>query len=151
PLGPTGFGNSPYQSHSSYAGNPVLISPEWLFEDGLVSSAELDSYPALGDDQVDFDAVIVAKDVLLREAFANWKGEDAEYSEFAQRSAGWLDDYALYMAIKAAHGGLAWNDWEHDIAVRRPDALDLWRTKVADEARYLRFQQFLFDKQWRRL
>lgn len=152
PVGPTGFGNSPYQSHSSYAGNPLLISPDRLLEHGFLEASDLEDYPELSPSLVDFDTVAEAKETLLRRAFARWKEEgDPEFEAFSVLSHNWLDDYCLYMAIKAAHGGLAWNEWEPAIARRNHEALDDWRIKVDDDVRYRRFVQYCFHRQWEAL
>lgn len=153
PLGPTGYGNSPYQSHSSYAGNPYLISPESLRDEGLLDQADLDSAPAQNDVRVDFDAVAEFKSMIHRKAFARWRsrGRDPAFDEFAARESHWLDDYAMYMAIKCAHNAAAWTEWERGIAHREPSATDEWRAKVGDEVHFRQFEQYVFDAQWKSL
>ncbi len=148
PLGPTGFGNSPYQSHSSFAGNPLLISPGRMLEDGWLEPGDLRDYPTLPDHLVDFDAVAEAKDRLFRTAFSRFKADTPAFSAFREAHHAWLDDYTLYMALKAAHGGKAWNAWEPETVTRRPRALARWRTELAEEVRLNEFIQFLFDSQW---
>jgi 4-alpha-glucanotransferase len=148
PLGPTGYGNSPYQSYSSYAGNPLLISPEKLAESGWLSPADWADYPVFRDDLVEFEAVIPAKERLLRRAYANFKTEPPDFAPFVERCAGWLDDYALFMALKEANGGLAWYDWEPGLVRRAPEALDRWSDRLADSIRYYRFLQYVLAKQW---
>ena len=110
PLGPTGFGNSPYQSHSSFAGNPLLIDLDDLVKRGwLAAEACLDD-PLLPDDHVDFDAVAVLKEGALRLAYEGFKtkGDDPHFEEFVAANRVWLDDYVLYQALKDVHGGLPW-------------------------------------------
>jgi 4-alpha-glucanotransferase len=151
PLGPTGFGNSPYQSHSSFAGNPLLISPERLVADGWLAERDLDDYPELPEGATDYDAAREAKEVLFRKAYSGLRRDDAGFKEFARKSAGWLDDYALYQALKTAHEGRAWSDWEPEVAGRRPEALAQAKKTHADLIRYHKFVQYLFAVQWERL
>jgi 4-alpha-glucanotransferase len=152
PLGPTGYGNSPYQSHSSFAGNRLLISPELLAADGWLAPADWDDYPELPWQVVDFDSVIAAKDTLLRRAFASFQEDPpAGFGAFVETNAFWLEDYALFMALKKAHGGAAWNEWEPAIAARRPEALDRWRAELDGEIRFHQFIEYIFALQWNRL
>jgi len=151
PLGPTGYGNSPYQSHSSIAGNRLLISPELLAADGLLTPADWRDLPEFPVDRVAYDDVAVAKDALLRAAFGRFDRAGADFAAFCRRAAGWLDDYALYMALKRDHGGSAWNDWEPELVARVPAALARQRAELAGEIAYQKFLQFAFDRQWHRL
>jgi 4-alpha-glucanotransferase len=156
PLGPTGYGDSPYQVFSAFAGNPLLIGLESLAEDGLLSSQDWSNVPNFTEERVDYGAVIHFKFPLLRKAFERFQvdtdtpAQDA-FREFCHRQAVWLDDYALFMAVKDAYGGSAWNQWDPAIALRQPEALRHWRKKLADEIEYWKFWQFLFFKQWRTL
>ncbi len=104
PLGPTGYGNSPYQSYSSFAGNSLLISPEGMVEDGWLDPGDWEDYPELPDDAVDFDAVIAAKDALFRRAFRRFRSDRPGFGAFVRENSRWLDDYALFMALKEAPG-----------------------------------------------
>jgi 4-alpha-glucanotransferase len=151
PFNPTGAGNSPYQAHSSYAGEPLLISPDLLEVEGLLDSSDLRSYPRLSDDRVDYPAVRSAKAALFRRAFARFGERDPGFGDFVEANTAWVDDYALYMALKDAHGGRAWNEWPADVAAREPGALAEWRERLAGAVRYHQFLQYLFDRQWRRL
>jgi 4-alpha-glucanotransferase len=151
PVGPTGYGNSPYQSHSSFAGNPLLISPEQLAADGWLSADDWSDMPHVSENKVDFDAVLPLKDRLLRKAFARFGGDHPGFDAFVHAHAFWLDDFVLYMAVKGAHGGRAWNEWEPEIAARQPEAMKAWRERLADEVRFHQFVQFLFAHQWERL
>ncbi len=151
PIGPTGYGNSPYQSYSSFAGSRLLVSPERLAEEGLLTQAELDEYPALSDDRVDFDAVDAAKEQLFRHAFARFNVEQAAFVDFVAANSYWLDDYSLFMALKGAAGGQAWYDWNHDLVSRQPEALARARVELAESVRYYQFVQFAFDQQWKAL
>jgi 4-alpha-glucanotransferase len=148
PLGPTGYGNSPYQSYSSYAGNPLLISPEKLAESGWLTPGDCLDYPRFPDDRVEFDDVIAAKERLLRRAYDNFLTEPPDFSAFVEKHADWLDDYALFMALKEANDGRAWYDWEPDLVRRDPKTLTKWRGKLARTTRYYQFLQYVLAKQW---
>ena len=152
PLGPTGYGDSPYQCFSAFAGNPLLIDPEQLVEDGLLSSSDLESTPSFPETVVDYGPVIGFKYPVLHKAYENYLAGAStlgdEFREFCQRQAWWLDDYALYAALKDAHGGKAWTRWEQGVARREPEAMAGWREKLADEVEAIQFWQFLFFRQW---
>lgn len=154
PLGPTGYGDSPYAAHSSFAGNPLLISPELLAADGHID-AEAPGHPDLGDGPVNHDAVRRYKGLLLARAFDRFERRppDGAAEAFAVfcRGAGWLDDYALFEAVKAHHGGAPWRVWEQPLRERSPRALAQWRDKLARDVERIRFEQFLFYSQWERL
>lgn len=151
PLGPTGYGNSPYQSYSSHGGNPLLISPESLAAEGLLTAKDLAEFPRFSDDRVDFDAVASAKDRLFRKAFTKFKLGSKDFKAYVGENASWLEDFALFMALKQEHGGRAWYDWEDPLVRREPKAVARWRQILADSIRYYQFLQFMFDRQWRTL
>jgi 4-alpha-glucanotransferase len=151
PLGPTGYGNSPYQSYSSHAGNPLLISPELLVEDGWLDQQDLRDYPVLPEEHVDFDAVAEAKEQLLRRAFRNFKPTHFAFESFQHDNAHWLDDYALFMALKVVHDGAVWSHWEPKLVTRDSGALARWGAKLADSVLYYKFVQYAFARQWTRL
>jgi 4-alpha-glucanotransferase len=151
PLGPVGAGNSPYQSYSSYAGNPLLISPDGLVDDGWLTPADWRDYPTLSEDHVDFAGVAAAKETLLRRAFRRFEPAHFDFGAFREDQAHWLDDYALYMALKEVHRGGAWLSWDPALAVRDPKALGRYRTELAGEILYYEFVQFAFARQWRAL
>src|SRR5499426_1745195 len=135
PLGPTGYGDSPYSCLSAFAGNPLLISPDLLVADGLLTPAEVRDVPSFPAEQVAFSAVIPCKhELLARAARRVALGTHGEFSDafatFRARHAAWLDDFALFMALKEAHQGAAWNTWEPDIARRTPEALVHWRQRL---------------------
>ncbi len=153
PLGPTGYGNSPYKCLSVFAGNPLLISLDRLAEEGFLEAADLDGFPALPRDRVDYGAVINLKMPLLRKSFEAFEktaapGRRKDFDDFCRKSTSWLDTYALFMAVKDAHGSAAWNIWEEDIRRREPEALRRWSTKLIREVRYHKYQQYLFFEQW---
>ena len=117
PIGPTGYGNSPYLSYSALAGNPLLISPTILLDQGLLTAEELQHLPEFSLDRVDFERVIDIKMPLLRRASDRFKvqassTEDEEFKRFCNRHNDWLSDYALFMSLKEAHNGSSWNQWE---------------------------------------
>lgn len=145
---------SPYQSQSAFAGNPALISLGKLVQQGLLSPQEV----LEGIDRDDKPSLIEAtrrKRRLLRKAFLTpaWQKmkKSADWQTFCTEEAIWLDDYALYAALKDAFGGKAWTDWDADIRDREPLALEAWRTKLADEIDYYRFEQYWFERQWQEL
>jgi len=158
PLGPTGFGDSPYQCFSALAGNPYLVSPERLADDGLLEAAELEAaardHPSGGahDGRIDFGPVIESKLALLDRAFARFRdGHGAlagAFERFCREHAAWLDDFALFMALKRDQGGRPWTDWDAGLARREPDALAAARERLALHVESQRFQQFLFFRQW---
>lgn len=149
PLGPTGYGDSPYQAFSAFAGNALLISPEWLLEQGLLTDAQLASAPTFPTDSVDFGAVIPWKDSLFRKAFAVFVGEPhPEFERWTNANSAWLEDYALFIAIKAHFGNGPWKDWDADIRGREPQAMAHYAALLANEVAYQKFLQYQFAQQW---
>ncbi|MDQ3512942.1 MAG: 4-alpha-glucanotransferase [Chloroflexota bacterium] len=156
PLGPTGFGDSPYASPSAFAGNPLLISLGWLAGDGLLDESDLREAPEFPEYEVEFERVQRYKYPLLRRAFDRFRSGAAAdqrpaFDAFRLAESAWLDDYALFVAVKQAHGGVAWTDWEEPIRRHDPKALAEWRERLADEVRYQQFEQFQFRRQWTEL
>jgi 4-alpha-glucanotransferase len=148
PVGPIGAGNSPYASPSSFAGSPLLIAPEPMVEQGLLTASELDDSPEFPADRVDFAAVAEFKTRLLRLAFSRFQPDD-EFLAFRHRAADWLEDYCRYNALKQHFGNRPWNEWDRDLADRVPEALQRIDRELADEIAFGRFEQYLFDLQWR--
>lgn len=153
PLGPTGYGDSPYQCFSAFAGNPLLISLEKLAEEGCLSPKDFETAIAFPSQIVDFGAVIEFKLPLLRRAFENFKTKASPldrnaFEEFCQKNSCWLEDYALFMAVKEAHQGAVWTQWDAAIVARQPDALRQWRHRLAEEVQCRQFWQYQFFKQW---
>lgn len=153
PLGPTAFTHSPYQALSSHAGNPLMISLEDLRNDGLVTDDELARYPDLPAEYVDFERVIPAKTALLERICRHFyeRADDAlkfEFDAFCGEEAYWLDDFALYMAVKESLGGAPWNEWPTALIRRKPE--NLQQTHFDLENAYDRhcIIQFLFHRQW---
>jgi 4-alpha-glucanotransferase len=156
PLGPTGYGDSPYQCFSAFAGNALLVSPDLLVEDGLLDRKDIAEVPAFNLDRIEFGRVIDYKGGLLRKAFENFRrttdtGLRSEFETFNQTAAIWLEDYALYRALKDARDGTAWNKWELPLVRRLPLALDAAREELHQEIEAHKFYQYLFFKQWSRL
>jgi 4-alpha-glucanotransferase len=158
PLGPTGNTNSPYNSLSAFAGNPLLLSPERLREDGLLPASSLEAAPVFPPGRVDYGRAIEWKGPLLRKAWETFRrSEDRELRQEYERftadpsRAGWLEDWCLFSALKERYWGIAWTEWPREIRRRQPEGLAAARRDLADETEYPRFLQFLFDRQWQRL
>jgi 4-alpha-glucanotransferase len=155
PLGPTGYGNSPSQSFSAFAGNPLLISLDQLIEDGLLTAASCSKH-GFADGDVDFSAVIAHRQALwphVLDRFDRSAPPDARdrFDRFCATNTRWLSDYALFMAVKAAHGHIAWTGWEPEIAEREPSGVARWTARCSREIRLHQLTQFLFFEQWQRV
>jgi 4-alpha-glucanotransferase len=153
PLGPTGHGDSPYACYSAFAGNSLLVSPERLREEGLLTQHELDDIRSLSAERVEFESVHQSKDAILRKAYDNYQRSNdtrlrSVFETFTDENASWLEDYALFRALKTAHSGVAWTDWESAIIRREPAALESARNNLQSEIAAHKFFQFLFFKQW---
>lgn len=157
PLGPTAYGDSPYQPLSAFAGNPILIGLDPLIQLGLLRASELSGLQSLPREFVDYGRLIPLKQALLvkaAERFSEHKGNGlrAEYELFLERHADrWLDDYALFRALKTAHGERPWPEWRCDYARREPNALQRASDEYREQIEHTRITQFLFDHQWRAL
>jgi 4-alpha-glucanotransferase len=154
PLGPTGFGDSPYQCFSSFAGNPLLVSPERLLAEGLVSKSALAEYPSLPDDQVDYAGVFAAKFAVLRDAFDRFRGAGKgqlrdRFDRFVADAAPWLDEFCLFMALKHVNGGRSWTTWDEELRRRDPASLAAARKRLQSDMLRHAFHQFIFFEQWR--
>ena len=150
PIGPTGYGDSPYQPFSSFAGNPLLIDLDELVEHGYLAKKSLDNYDYGADPSyVDFDSVNRHKTALLREAFAGFT-DDVGYTSFVIEEQDWLDDYALFMALKDKFGGRPWSDWDDDIKLREPEAVKRWTEELKNDIKFYKFVQYIFYRQWDR-
>ena len=156
PLGPTSYGDSPYQSPSTFAGNPLWVSFDVLIQDGLLKKEELADFPEFPAEKVDFGPVILARMEIL-ETVCNQFAKRAsktlkeQFNAFCTAQVEWLDDYALFAALKDAHGGVPWPQWGLELAQRQADALATAREKFAKEIRRAKIIQFLFENQWQRL
>lgn len=158
PLGPVGPDGSPYSSPSAFAGNPLLISPARLADEGWLDRQSMEPLPSFDADQVDFARVGAWKTRQLRESWARFGREAApaarrELDAFVEGPAQryWLEDWALYAALKERSGGRAWTRWERDLRARRPAALAAAARELSDEVAYQRYLQFLFFRQWEAL
>jgi 4-alpha-glucanotransferase len=156
PLGPVGYGNSPYASYSAMAGNPLLISPDKLVESGLLAEEDFANLPHFPDYKVDFDLVAAIKIPLLKKACQNFQTNSkalqrTEFAGFCQSKSYWLDDYALFMALKDANGGTSWHTWETELVKRDPKALEQAKEKLSGEILYHKFTQYEFFRQWSEL
>ncbi|PYQ48479.1 MAG: 4-alpha-glucanotransferase, partial [Acidobacteria bacterium] len=152
PLNPPGYGNSPYGCHSSYAGNPLVISPDRLVRDGLLPDEALSGIPKFPDDRVDFDRVVEFKNDLLRQSWEHFSKHAREDHRYAQRrfeeDNKWLDDWAAYAALKKRHNEARWTEWPRAVAMREPAALSATKRELAAEISYHKYIQFLFFRQW---
>ena len=153
PLGPTGYGNSPYMCLSAFAGNPWLISLQLLNQEGLLTSEEIASPPAFPAHRVHFEWVQKTKRDLLSTAFSRFLAQSEHrqherYASFCHAHSSWLDTFALFMALKEAHGNTVWTEWEPGAAQRESHALESWRTSLKREIEFHKYLQFLFFEQW---
>jgi len=151
PVGPTGFGDSPYQCFSAFAGNVNLVSPDLLCDEGLIAHPDPPNFPA---DHVDYGPVIGWKRRILSEAYTRFTAGHGNpalaeaLDRFRSEQKGWLDDYALFMALKAEHGGGSWQDWPDELRRRESGALAQARLRHARATARIRFSQFVFFHQW---
>jgi 4-alpha-glucanotransferase len=153
PVNPTGYGNSPYQCVSVFAGNPLLISPEKLRDMNLISDDDLTITSIFPDHFVDFDSVSAYKIKLLGKAYTVFRNSPdstlkERYQRFCDKNADWLDDYALFSAYKDSHQQTAWNTWPEDIRGRDGSAINYWTEHLEFEIGSYKFQQYIFYEQW---
>jgi 4-alpha-glucanotransferase len=156
PLGPTGYGDSPYQCFSAFAGNPLLISPQQLITEGLLEHEQMAPAPSPDVSRVDFGQVIPWKRALLAASFVRFRShassaQQADFARFCQDEARWIDDFTLFMALKDSHGGAPWWEWERPLRVRQAAALQKATARLADTMTFHRYQQWLFFHQWQAL
>ncbi len=150
PLGPTGYGDSPYQSFSTYAGNPYFIDLESLIKKGWITEAECDKYDfGAGAGYIDYEKIYLSRFKALFTAYQNSKiGKNKKFNDFVKKNQFWLEDYALYMSIKDSLGGISWSEWEDDLKLRKASRLEACRKTYRQEIEFYQFQQFLFTEQW---
>ncbi len=162
PLGPTGYGDSPYQSFSTFAGKPYFIDLEKLIEAGWITeedcaeeesagrrAAETQKADREADRYIDYGKIYETRFIILRKAYENSRiAADKGFREFCRKNAYWLNDYALYMAVKNSFGGKSWSEWDEDIRLRKASAMEKYQEKFADEIGFYQFQQYLFERQW---
>ncbi|MDY5912696.1 MAG: 4-alpha-glucanotransferase, partial [Inconstantimicrobium porci] len=153
PLGQTSYGDSPYQSFSAFAGNPYFIDFDILAEEGLLSKKDYEEI-FWGDnkEKIDYSLIFTEKMKVLRKAYENGKEKNVdELKAFKQEQSFWLDDYALYMAIKGTFELKSWKEWDDDIKRREPEAVKRYKDQLSDEIEYWCFLQYHFFKQWNKL
>jgi len=153
PLGPTGYGDSPYASPSAFAGNPMLVSLSWLGGDGLLAEGDWGDVPPFPEHAVEFGEVVPFRLAMLKKAFGRFRrGAGTQFRQpfatFCEQEQRWLDDYALFQALKDHHDGIAWQDWPIDVRLRNPEALENAAVDLATEIRFHKFIQFHFRRQW---
>ena len=153
PLGPTSYGDSPYQSFSTFAGNPYFISLEALVEEGVLTEAECEAAD-FGDKpgSVDYEKMYQARYPLLRKAYERSKiSENQDYQRFVADNGWWLGDYALFMAVKDRFDGAPWTEWAEDIRLRWPNAMDYYRRELYFDVEFQQYLQYTFYMQWMKL
>ena len=153
PLGPTGYGDSPYQSFSAFAGNTLLIAPEKIVADGFLTEKEIKKKPAFPIERIDFGKVFNWKTDLLKRAFERFSQTDneqiaASFHEFCDANNFWLEDYALFQALRSANNNKTWQEWDAPVKLREPQALEEAKKDLDDEIFAQKFYQFLLFKQW---
>lgn len=153
PLNPTRpvLGNSPYSSPSGFAGNPSLISPDLLLEEGALSHSDLKFFPPFSDNKIEYKAVLSFKDHLLQKAFKNCETNlvsDREFKLFCSQNSFWLEDYSLFISLKEVYGNISWNTFPADLSDRSYNAMELYKEKLDKRILAEKFYQYLFFKQW---
>ncbi len=152
PVGITGFGDSPYQCYSAFAGNPYFIDLEMLCKDGLIDKQFIESFEWQDSDRVDYDNLSKNRYAVLREAYTRFKTDIPEdYEQFREKNSFWLRNFALYFAIKDNQGGSSFDSWEDDYKLRKPEALKRAEDELSDEIGFYEMVQYLFYKQWMEL
>ncbi len=156
PLGPTGFGDSPYQAFSAFAGQPLIISPDLLQKDGLLTESDLAEVPAFSVYTVDYGPVIAFKTGLLHKAFDNFlisedKALTRAFHRFCREEKSWLEDYALFMSLKDLHKGKSWHEWDENYQFMDARGRKAALTQLKDSVAYYQFIQFIFFRQWHAL
>lgn len=153
PLGPTGYGDSPYQSFSTFAGNPYFISLEALIEEGILTQQECDSID-FGENpaRVDYTKIYNGRFELLHRAYERSNiNENWEFHQFVEKNSYWLKDYALFMAVKQRFGGVSWTEWAEDIRMRWDFAMEYYQRELYFDIEFQEYMQFVFYKQWKQL
>ena len=153
PICPTSYGDSPYQSFSSFAGNPYFIDLEYLCKDKLLTKKECESFKwGSNPKYVDYGIMYESRYALLRKAYVRFmKKKPQDFDEFCEKEKKWLDDYALFMALKDANDGQAWSKWDKDLRLRKKEAMEAAKEQYAEEIRFYKMLQYLFYKQWNEL
>ncbi len=151
PLGPTGYGDSPYQSFSTYAGNPYFIDLKTLEQEGLLKEEECTACD-FGDhpEYVDYEKIYKSRFLILEKAFERFV-PDEDYAGFIEENSYWLDDYCLYMAVKKQQKDVSWSEWPKELKDRVPEVLEAKKEELKKEIEFYRFLQYLFAVQWKKL
>ena len=151
PVGPTSYGDSPYQSFSTYAGNPYMIDLDTLVSEGLLKKSDINKFYWCSDDEeIDYGAIYYSRFEVLRIAYENYKKQDQRaFNSFKRKNTKWIKDYALYMAVKRSFDNKAWPEWDDEsIKMREPKAINRYTRKFRDEINFWKWMQFEFYKQW---
>ena len=152
PLGATSYGDSPYQSFSTFAGNPYFISLEEFVKDGLLTQEECEQADWGEEaDCVDYRKLYENRYPLLYKAYQNSDIQKEEAFQQFCHNKEWLEDYALFMAVKDSFDGIAWSQWDEDIRLRKPEAMEQYRKQLEEQIYYYKFLQYHFDRQWKKL
>lgn len=149
PMGPTGYGDSPYQSFSTFAGNPYFIDLDTLVQEKLLLQEECEACD-WGDDpeKVDYEKIYTSRFVVLKKAFERFDRSEEDYQKFYENHKEWVEEYALFMVLKNHFGGKSWQDWPEEIRNHDTSAIDRYSHQYRDEIEFYIFQQYMFDKQW---
>ena len=150
PIGPTGYGNSPYQSFSTFAGNPYFIDPNQLIQDGLLTLAEVRRYDFGANPRyINYEKIHLNRIRMLRKAFERSNiNTDDKFLSFRNDNLFWLEDYALFMALKDSFGELSWHEWSEDIKLHKKEAVEYYTKELQEDVHFYEFIQFIFMKQW---
>jgi 4-alpha-glucanotransferase len=154
-LNPTdpAYGNSPYQSVSAFAGNPLVISPELMVREGFLEQPDIENLPGYQAGPIDYTAVITAKERMFQVAYERFRqgGKGHEYERFCAENASWIDDFALFMALRDYFPGRSWTAWPQEVRDRQPEALESMKEELRDELERTKFLQYVFFEQWHTL
>lgn len=153
PLGQTGYGDSPYQSFSTFAGNPYFVDLDMLKEEGLLEDSECELVEVCENPAyIDYEKMYHSRYQVLRLAFARFHAEqEKRYAKFVKKNSHWLEDYALYMAVKDYFGGKPFTEWDGDIRLRKKKAIARYKELLASEMDFYKFMQYCFSRQWKKL
>ena len=153
PLGPTGYGDSPYQSFSTFAGNPYFIDLDQLVGEGLLTEEECNSYDwGNKSNYIDYEKIYLSRFKILRKAYKRSNiGDSKKFNAYCKKNSWWLDDYALYMSIKDSYDGKPWIEWDEEIRERKEDALLSYKRDLEEEIEFYKYLQYLFSQQWHKL
>ncbi len=146
PLGPTGYGDSPYQTFSAFAGNPLLVDLDELLKNGLLSKSDMNNSIAFNEDKVDYAFVKEYKNQIYKKAFKNFT-PTKDYYDFCTKNNRWLDDFSLFMAIKKHFNNVSWSEWEIDLRLRKSETISYYQSKLKNEIDFEKFLQYLFYQQ----